>query len=88
MKEWHAQLADQPRSETASRMRSTNPKYVPREWMLVQAYEAAGKGDFSKIEELFNLFLRPYDEQPDKHAKFYRRAPKEVLTKGGTAFMS
>ena len=29
----------QSKSETAAQMRSVSPKYVPREWMLVEAYE-------------------------------------------------
>jgi hypothetical protein len=37
------------------------------------------------------LFERPYEEQPDMEAKYYRKAPADTYTgigKGGTAFMS
>lgn len=73
-------------------MRETSPKYVPREWMLVQAYEKAYEGDYSLIHELHQLFLRPFDEQPDFEDKYYRKAPQEVyegvVGKPGTAFMT
>ncbi|KAL7465516.1 hypothetical protein ACHAXS_005835 [Conticribra weissflogii] len=76
------------------RMRLLNPKYVLREWMLVEAYSKAdaGKfipGDYSTIHELFELCKDPYGEgTPEMHEKYYRRAPDETLRAGGTAFMS
>jgi uncharacterized protein YdiU (UPF0061 family) len=76
------------------RMRQVNPKYTLREWMLVDAYTKAdmGKfipGDYSLIHELHNLSKDPYGEgSASDHEKFYRRAPDETLTAGGTAFMS
>ena len=39
-----------------------NPKYVPREWMLVEAYEAANKGDFTRVHDLHQLLQDPYAE--------------------------
>ena len=76
------------------RMRKVNPKYTLREWMLVDAYTKAdvGKfmpGDYSLIHELHNLSKDPYGEgSSDFHKKYYRRAPDESLSAGGTAFMS
>jgi uncharacterized protein YdiU (UPF0061 family) len=70
-------------------MRLTNPKFIPREWMLVDAYNCAGKGEDSKVHDLHELFQHPYDEGTDEQtAAFYRRAPEVALTTGGTAFMS
>eukprot|EP01097_Dermamoeba_algensis_P007509 TRINITY_DN4741_c0_g1_i1.p1 TRINITY_DN4741_c0_g1~~TRINITY_DN4741_c0_g1_i1.p1 ORF type:complete len:114 (-),score=15.29 TRINITY_DN4741_c0_g1_i1:148-489(-) len=78
--------------ETIARsMRSVSPKYVAREWMLVKAYSAAHNGDYQHLERLYNLFMNPYDEQPDNEAEFYKKAPEEVYKgtgKGGVAFMS
>ena len=76
------------------RMRRSNPKYTLREWMLVDSYTKAdvGKfmpGDYSLIHELHNLSKDPYGEgTPENHKKYYRRAPDESLSAGGTAFMS
>lgn len=43
-------------------MKKISPKFVPREWMLKDAYEKANIGDFSIINELQLLFESPYDE--------------------------
>ena len=48
IRKWIAALRDAGResSAAASSMRATNPKFVPREWMLVEAYTAADqRGD-------------------------------------------
>lgn len=74
--------------EVAARLRSHNPKYVPREYLLVQAYDKAAQGDYSLVHELYKLFSRPYDEQPDMEAKYYQRAPQEALERAGCAFMT
>ncbi|KAH8092341.1 hypothetical protein JL720_5310 [Aureococcus anophagefferens] len=72
----------------APRLDAANPKYVLREWMLVEAYEAAKRGDFSVAHELHGLVKAPYDEHDGLAAKYYRRAPDAALTKPGTAFMT
>ena len=58
-------------------MRAENPKYILREWMLVEAYTAAKeRGDFTLTHELFDLTAAPYAEGSDAMAaKYYRRAP-------------
>jgi len=91
IKEWRDALQDS--GETAAdiyeRMRLTNPKFIPREWMLVDAYSCAAKGDESKLHNLFELLQHPYDEgTPEQIAAFYRRTPESAQLKGGTAFMS
>jgi len=71
------------------RMRMQNPKFVLREWMLVQAYQSAAKDEQAKLYDLYGLIQRPYDEGTDQEtSRYYRRAPDEALTSGGTAFMS
>ncbi|CAE7899483.1 selO, partial [Symbiodinium microadriaticum] len=71
----------------AQRIRATNPKYIPREWMLVQAYDAAAKGDYSLTHELHRLFLKPYDEQPEFHDKYFCCTPPCYRGKGGVEIM-
>jgi len=89
LRQWLAAVVDDgDAAAVAARLRAVNPKYVPREWMLAEAYSAASQGDYSVVHELHALFQRPYDEQPDMEAKYFRCAPKEALTKGGLAFMS
>ena len=73
--------------EIVSRMRLANPKYVPREYMLVEAYEAAEVGDYSVLRDVFKACCEnPYDE--GENSKYYGLAPEESLSKGGIAFMS
>ncbi|KAK7249772.1 hypothetical protein SO694_00004643 [Aureococcus anophagefferens] len=43
-------------------MDAANPAFVPREWMLVEAYEAAERGDGAVVDRLAALFRRPYAE--------------------------
>mmetsp|Transcript_44560 Transcript_44560/g.72670 ORF Transcript_44560/g.72670 Transcript_44560/m.72670 type:complete len:628 (+) Transcript_44560:259-2142(+) len=80
--------------EVATAMRHTNPKYVPREWMLVQAYDRANFTDNSMVEELHELFADPYGLEPDTkgfEAKYYRKAPAETyegVGVGGSSYMS
>lgn len=71
------------------RMRTKNPKFVLREWMLVNAYNGAANDEEAELFNLFDLIKRPYDEGSETDIrKYYRRAPDEALLSGGTAFMS
>ena len=71
------------------RMRKANPKYVLREWMLVDAYTSADDEDYTILNELHDLIQRPYDEGSATETKaYYRRAPESASARGGTAFMS
>jgi uncharacterized protein YdiU (UPF0061 family) len=71
------------------RMRLANPKYVLREWMLVDAYKAAAKGNYSIMSDLHELIKEPYAEgSAEESKKYYRRPPEKVQFAGGSAFMS
>jgi serine/tyrosine/threonine adenylyltransferase len=74
----------------AQRMLRLNPKYVLREWMLVEAYQkATHENDEGELLTLYNLIQHPYDEGTTYETnKYYRRAPDDALVTGGTAFMS
>ena len=76
-----------PESLTAG-MLTQSPKYVPREWMLVEAYSAAEKGDATVLHTLQRLFEKPYDEQPEFESRYYQRAPASAADQGGVGFMS
>jgi uncharacterized protein YdiU (UPF0061 family) len=77
-----------PEAERHAQMRAASPKYVPREWMLVKAYEAAEEGDLSVLRELEEVFRHPYEEQPEHEHKYYTRTPDEYRQKAGVAFFS
>jgi len=89
MRRWLAALGGADRTTVVAAMNAANPKYVAREWMLVEAYDRAARGDYSEVRALYDLLLAPYDEgTAEQQARYYRRAPEEALTKGGTAFMT
>jgi len=75
-------------TEQAALMRATSPKYVPREWMLVEAYEEAHREDYSILQDLYTLFSKPFDEQPEFEERYYRKASSVAQERAGTAFMS
>jgi len=87
---WIKLLSDQSVSleSVGAEMRLVSPKYVPREWMLIDAYEKAYQGDYSIVNELYQLFRRPYDEQPQFEEKYYKRAPDAMVGKAGVHYMT
>ncbi|MGK0386732.1 MAG: hypothetical protein ACI849_001350, partial [Patiriisocius sp.] len=54
-------------------MNTVNPKYVLRNYMAQVAIDAADKGDYSVIDELFNVLKKPYEEQPESEKWFAKR---------------
>jgi len=82
-------------SVAAQQMRLVSPKYVPREWMLVEAYQQAhqqgDKARFDLVKELRDLFQSPYDEHSELESKYYRKSPLETFSGigvGGITHMS
>ncbi|QDG39588.1 hypothetical protein FJN14_14420 [Alteromonas mediterranea] len=74
---------------TAENMRQANPKFTWREWLIVPAYKAAEKGDFTQIHELQNILTAPYDEQTEEvENKYYQLRPLEFFSAGGVAHYS
>jgi len=57
-----ASISDEQRK---AKMNKVNPKYVLRNYMAQLAIEAADKGDYSIVGELYELLKKPYQEQPD-----------------------
>jgi serine/tyrosine/threonine adenylyltransferase len=68
-------------------MNKTNPKYVLRNWMAQMAIDEADKGNYELIDELYNLLLKPYDEQPDK-IKWFAKRPEWANEKIGCSMLS
>ncbi|MDC0255634.1 protein adenylyltransferase SelO family protein [Bacteriovoracales bacterium] len=78
--------------ETVSgKMKGVNPKYIPREWMLIKAYrDASDLSDFKEIHTLQQLFDNdPYAEQtPEMEAKYYKKVDQNLCNLGGYSKMS
>ncbi len=75
------------KTERISQMNRTNPKYVLRNYMAQLAIDAADKGDHSIVDELFNLLLKPYNEQPESE-KWFALRPDWAKTKVGCSMLS
>ena len=76
-------------AERKAEMHATSPKFIPREWILAEAYTKAEGGDFSVLHELMHVFATPFDEHtPELSAKYYRLPPSEVEKRAGIAFFS
>ena len=74
-------------TERKEKMNAVNPKYVLRNYMAQLAIEAAEKGDYSLIDELFVLLKNPYDEQSNAERWFAKR-PEWARHKIGCSMLS
>ncbi len=77
--EQYAQRLHQEQSEDHARsvrMKAVNPKYILRNYLAeIAIRKAEDEGDYSEIEQLFDLLQKPFDEQPDK--EHYASLPPE-----------
>lgn len=85
---WLAKLTmdDIDEATRISMMKTVSPKFVPRGWMLAEAYAGVEVGNYSIFNELVSLFKKPYDEHPEFEKKYYRRTPDSVSRKAGVMF--
>ncbi len=91
--DWFNTYAERLKSETSTdakrkrTMDAVNPKYVLRNYMAQLAIEAADKGDYSIIDELFTMLQKPYDEQPE-YQKWFAKRPEWANDKIGCSMLS
>ncbi len=71
----------------AKKMNTINPKYVLRNYMAQLSIDAADKGDYSIIEELYALLKQPYKEQA-KYQKWFAKRPEWARHKVGCSMLS
>ena len=62
-------------------------KYVLRNYMAQLAIDKAETGDASLIDELYQMFKRPYDEQPENE-KWFAKRPDWARNKVGCSMLS
>ncbi|NHF61552.1 YdiU family protein [Flavobacteriaceae bacterium TP-CH-4] len=74
-------------ADRSKHMNLVNPKYVLRNYMAQLAIDAADEGDYSVLNELFDLLKRPYEEQPEQH-KWYAKRPEWARHKVGCSRLS
>ncbi|WP_430466847.1 protein adenylyltransferase SelO [Winogradskyella ouciana] len=69
------------------KMNLVNPKYVLRNYMAQLAIDKADNGDYSLIDDLFQLLKQPYAEQPENENWFAKR-PDWARHKVGCSMLS
>jgi uncharacterized protein YdiU (UPF0061 family) len=89
LKRYQLRLQENNTNETEryERMNATNPLYVPRNYLIQLAIDAAEKGDFSEIHNLLNLFRSPYDERIDLQ-KYAAKRPDWAKARAGCSMLS
>lgn len=78
------ELSEETRRES---MNQVNPKYILRNYMAQLAIDAANDGDYSVIEELYQLLRNPYAEQPE-YQKWFIKRPDWARHKVGCSMLS
>ena len=78
-----------PADERRAEMDGANPKFILRNWMAAEAYEAAARGDSTVVDELLEVLRRPYDEQtPERSESYAQPTPRWARGKFGLETMS
>jgi uncharacterized protein YdiU (UPF0061 family) len=69
------------------KMAAVNPKFVLRNYMSQMAIDEADKGNYTVIDELFQLLKNPYGEQPENE-KWFAKRPEWARDKVGCSMLS
>lgn len=80
----HQGVTDEDRKNAMNRV---NPKYVLRNYMAQLAIDEADKGDYKLLNEMYEMLLKPYDEQPE-YQKWYAKRPDWARHKVGCSALS
>jgi uncharacterized protein YdiU (UPF0061 family) len=76
---WHQRIAAQPASETATKMRSVNPIYIPRNHLVEEALDAASDdANLQPFEQLLAVLTNPFEERAEL-ARFAQPASREFM---------
>ena len=73
--------------ERKEQMDKVNPKYVLRNYISQLCIDEADKGDYSMLNELFEMLKKPYDEQPN-FQKWFAKRPDWARDKVGCSMLS
>lgn len=92
LQKWHAALEREGRApvDVSAAMKLVNPKYIPREWMMVEAYRSATDAeDYSLVQSLHDVLEDPYGEQSEEVAAlYYKKKDEKFFDLGGTSHCS
>ena len=80
-------LENQSDSNRKTAMNLVNPKYVLRNYMAQLAIDDADNEDYTLLIELYDLLLKPYDEQT-QYEKWFAKRPDWARHKVGCSALS
>jgi len=90
---WFTKYGERLQKETISskerkeKMDAVNPKFVLRNYMSQMAIDEADKGNYTVIDQLFQLLKKPYAEQPENE-KWFAKRPEWARDKVGCSMLS
>ncbi len=86
---YQAQLQQEQSNDTQRQtsMNVVNPKYVLRNYMAQLAIDAANAGDYTIINELYELLKTPYADNPEQE-KWFAKRPEWARHKVGCSMLS
>ena len=85
--QWQKRIAQEDPELRIKTMNATNPAYVLRNYLALNAIDAAENGDFSVMEDIMRVLRTPYDEQTDA-AQYAVRRPDWATTKPGCTMLT
>ena len=85
--QWQQRVAKEDPEQRRKTMNTTNPQYVLRNYLALNAIDAAEKGDFSVMEDIMKVLRTPYNEQMDA-AQYAVRRPDWATTKPGCTMLT
>lgn len=85
--QWQQRMSHEDNDKRIQTMQQTNPKYVLRNYLALNAIDAAEGGDFSLMENIMQVLRTPYDEQPGAD-EFAQRRPDWATTKPGCTMLT
>ena len=85
--QWQKRIAQEDPELRIKTMNAANPAYVLRNYLALNAIDAAENGDFSVMEDIMRVLRTPYDEQTDA-AQYAVRRPDWATTKPGCTMLT
>lgn len=78
---------DEDHEQRRSSMNCVNPKYIFRNYIAQEVIDKAEKGDYTLINEFYQVLQHPYDDKLE-YEKWYQKRPEYARNKIGCSMLS